>query len=234
MIDALLSAATLNGVLWLTVTLLAYIGGLYIHRRAGGHSLTHPLIFTATVVGVMAYLSATPIVVYQHSASLLHWLLGPATVALALPIYRQWQQLMHYGWRLAVSIMIGGLITPIMAWTTLWACDAPLAMQLTMLAKSITTPLAMEASAQIGGIPALAAVFVILSGVVGAVLSSTLFALFNVTSREAQGIALGTVAHAIGTAKAVHMGEDVAAMATIALCINGIATAIILPLIILA
>jgi putative effector of murein hydrolase len=234
MIEALLSSATLSGVLWLTVTLLSYMGGLFIHRTAGGHSLTHPLIFTATVVGILAFLSNTPIVVYQTSASVLHWLLGPATVALALPIYRQWQQLKHYGWRLAVSITIGGIITPIMAWTILWMCDAPHAMQLTMLAKSITTPLAMETSAQIGGIPALAAVFVILSGVAGAVLSSAIFALFNVTSREAQGIALGTVAHAIGTAKAIHMGEDVAAMATMGLCINGIATAIILPLIILA
>jgi putative effector of murein hydrolase len=234
MIEALLSSATLSGVLWLTVTLLSYMGGLFIHRTAGGHSLTHPLIFTATVVGILAFLSNTPIVVYQTSTSVLHWLLGPATVALALPIYRQWQQLKHYGWRLAVSITIGGIITPIMAWTILWMCDAPHAMQLTMLAKSITTPLAMETSAQIGGIPALAAVFVILSGVAGAVLSSAIFALFNVTSREAQGIALGTVAHAIGTAKAIHMGEDVAAMATMGLCINGIATAIILPLIILA
>ena len=99
-----------------------------------------------------------------------------------------------------------------------------------MLAKSITTPLAMEASAHIGGIPALAAVFVIVTGVVGAILSGTVFAFLSIVNKKAQGIALGTVAHAVGTAKAIHMGADVAAMATLGLCVNGVFTAFVLPL----
>jgi putative effector of murein hydrolase len=102
---------------------------------------------------------------------------------------------------------------------------------MTMLAKSITTPLAMEASAHIGGIPALAAVFVITTGIVGAIVATGVFSVLNVRDRQAQGIALGTVAHAIGTAKSIHMGEDVAAMATLGLCVNGIFTALVLPLV---
>jgi putative effector of murein hydrolase len=89
----------------------------------------------------------------------------------------------------------------------------------------------MESSAHIGGIPALAAVFVIVTGIVGAVVASTIFSLFNVKNRQAQGIALGTVAHAIGTAKAIQMGDDVAAMATLGLCVNGIFTALALPVV---
>ncbi|GAB5393048.1 MAG: hypothetical protein Altm1KO_25660 [Alteromonas macleodii] len=129
------------------------------------------------------------------------------------------------------SIAFGGILAPFTAWLTLFALDAPRAIQITMLAKSITTPLAMESSAQVGGIPALAAVFVIVTGVVGAIVATGVFAILNVQNRQAQGIAMGTVAHAIGTAKAIQMGEDVAAMATLGLCVNGIFTALALPVI---
>ncbi|NDV89714.1 LrgB family protein [Alteromonas sp. 345S023] len=230
MITALTHSVTLQGMFWLTITLIAYIVGLAIHRRCYGHPAAHPLIVTVLLVAAVLMLTHTSVQKYQVSAQLLHWLLGPVTVALALPIYRQWAQLKHYGWRLIVSICAGGVIAPLLAWYSLWVFSAPTALQLTILAKSITTPLAMEATRQIGGIPALAAVFVIVTGIVGSVLSGWVFRLFNVQSTDAQGIALGTVAHGIGTARAIHMGEDVAAMATLALCINGIATALVLPL----
>lgn len=230
MIDALYNTFSMSGAIWIAISLMSYFIGLNCHRLCRGHPITHPLIITALLVGLCLYISQTPVPYYQQSASLLHWLLGPVTVALALPIYRQWQRLRHYGWRLLISIAIGGVIAPLTAWLALYLLDAPSAMQMTMLAKSITTPLAMEASAQIGGIPALAAVFVIVTGVVGAIVSSGMFLLFNVTDRQAQGIALGTVAHAVGTAKAIHMGDDVSAMATLGLCVNGIFTALVLPL----
>jgi predicted murein hydrolase (TIGR00659 family) len=230
MIDAISHSLTFQGALWLTVSLIAYTAGLFFHRRCHGHPAAHPLIITVLIVAAMLLLTHTSVQTYQVSAQLLHWLLGPVTVALALPIYRQWSQLKHYGWRLVVSICVGGIIAPLLAWYSLWVFSAPTALQLTMLAKSITTPLAMEATRQIGGIPALAAVFVIVTGIVGSVLSGWVFSLFNVQSPAAQGIALGTVAHGIGTARAIHMGDDVAAMATLALCINGIATALVLPL----
>ncbi|BFT29383.1 LrgB family protein [Alteromonas sp. D210916BOD_24] len=229
--EALLNAFTLTGGMWLAITLVSYLFGLYVHRRLHSHPLSHPLITTAVLVGVCLYAASVPVPDYQQYAGILHWLLGPVTVALALPIYRQWRQLHLYGWRLAVSIAFGGVLAPALAWLAVYFFDAPLAIQFTMLAKSITTPLAMETSAQIGGIPPLAAVFVIVTGVVGAIFASGIFTLLNVTNRQAQGIALGTVAHAVGTAKAIHMGDDVAAMATLGLCVNGIFTAIVLPLI---
>lgn len=230
MIDAVAASLSLQGFFWLAITLIAYLCGLYVNRRCDGHPLSHPLIITALLVVSVLVLTHTPVPTYQSSAQLLHWLLGPVTVSLALPIYRQWARLRHYGWRLVISIGAGGIVAPVLAWLSLWLLSAPTAMQLTMLAKSITTPLAMEAAEQIGGIPALAAVFVIVTGIVGAVVSGWVFALFNVGNRDAQGIALGTVAHAVGTAKASHMGEDVLAMATLGLCINGILTALVLPL----
>lgn len=231
MIEAIKYATTLSGVAWLTITLLFYWIGLTINRKYYRYPISHPLIITALSVGVLVYLSNTAMTDYQQSAGLLHWLLGPVTVALALPIYRQWQRLRHYGLPLLLSIVAGGIVAPILAWAALWVFNSPISIQLTMLAKSITTPLAMEASAQIGGIPALAAVFVITTGVVGAIAATSVFRIFKVTDTQSQGVALGTVAHAVGTAKSLHMGDEVAAMATLGLCVNGIFTAIILPLI---
>lgn len=231
MIEALHKTLSFHGVLWLSISIVSYMIALWANRKCSGHPAAHPIIITALFVSLGLYFSNTQVFEYQRAASLLHWLLGPITVALALPIYRQWQKLRHYGWRLVVSIILGGVLAPFSAWLTLFIFDTPSAIQFTMLAKSITTPLAMESSAQIGGLPALAAVFVIVTGIVGAVVASTIFSLFNVKNRQAQGIALGTVAHAIGTAKAIQMGDDVAAMATLGLCVNGIFTALALPVV---
>ena len=231
MIEALHNTLSFHGLLWLSISIVSYMIALWANRKCSGHPAAHPIIITALFVSLGLYFSNTQVFEYQRAASLLHWLLGPITVALALPIYRQWQKLRHYGWRLVVSIIWGGVLAPFSAWLTLFIFDTPSAIQFTMLAKSITTPLAMESSAHIGGIPALAAVFVIVTGIVGAVVASTIFSLFNVKNRQAQGIALGTVAHAIGTAKAIQMGDDVAAMATLGLCVNGIFTALALPVV---
>ncbi|WP_334027606.1 LrgB family protein [Alteromonas sp. P256] len=230
MIDAILNTFTVNGLIWLFVTLLCYALSVKVNLAFNGHPASHPLVMTVSLVGLALLLANMSVPQYQQSVSLLHWLLGPVTVALALPIFKQWQKLRYYGWRLFASIAVGGVLAPLLAWFTLYALGSPVALQLTMLAKSITTPLAMEATAQIGGIPALAAVFVITTGIVGAVVSNTVFLLCRVTSPEAQGIALGTVAHAVGTAKAIHIGEEVTAMATLGLCINGLFTAFVLPL----
>ncbi|MCU7554839.1 LrgB family protein [Alteromonas sp. ASW11-19] len=225
--DATFSVA---GLQWILITLVCYTAALALFRLAGGSPWLHPLVITATGVGMTLYLTETSIADFQTYAGIIHWLLGPATVALAIPMYNQWQQVRDLGWHLLVSVMAGGILAPLLAWTTLYLLDAPLALQMTMLVKSITTPLAMEASANIGGVPALAAVFVITTGIVGAVVTPAVFHIFRVTGAAAQGVALGTVAHAVGTAKALQMSEQAGAMATLGLCLNGIVTAVILPL----
>lgn len=221
---------TINGALWLSGTLVAYIVALRLHHAAMASPVFHPLVLTALMVGTAMWYSDVEIPDYQRYAGALHWLLGPATVALALPIYNQWQRIRHLGWRLIVAIGVGGIIAPLLAWTALWINDAPLAMQLTMLLKSITTPLAMEASRLIGGIPALAAVFVIITGIVGAIVSGGVFYVLRIDNVQAQGVALGTVGHAVGTARALQLSEQTGAMATLGLCINGILTATVIPL----
>jgi len=219
-----------QGGLWILLTVIAYLLALNIGRRTKGNPLANPVLVTAVLVGVMLMVSGTSARGYQQFAGIVHWMLGPATVALAIPMYAQWEKIRELGWRLVASVFIAGVIAPLTAWFTVWYFDAPTALQMTMLAKSITTPLAMEATAHIGGIPALAAVFVIATGIVGAVIAPVMYKLLNVTLPQAQGMALGAVCHAVGTAKALQMSERTGALATLGLCLNGIMTAIILPL----
>ncbi len=219
-----------QGGLWILITIIAYLLALSAGRRTRGNPLANPVLVTAILVGLVLVATGTGAGDYQHYAGLVHWLLGPATVALAIPMYAQWEKIRELGWRLVVSVFIAGVIAPFTAWLTVWYFDAPVAIQMTMLAKSITTPLSMEATAHIGGIPALAAVFVIATGIVGAVIAPVVYKLLNVTLPQAQGMALGAVCHAVGTAKALQMSERTGALATLGLCLNGIMTAIILPL----
>ena len=146
-------------------------------------------------------------------------------------MYNQWQNIRQLGAPLVISVMVGGIVAPLLAWGVIYLTDAPVAIQMTMLVKSITSPLAMETGAAIGGIPALAAVFVILTGIVGALAAPLTYRLLAVTMPDAQGLALGAVCHAVGTSKALQMGEVQGALATVGLGLNGILTAIILPVI---
>lgn len=215
---------------WLGITLVFYSFAVWVFRRLNNHPLIHPLTLTAIAVGVLLGITDTPVAQYHQYAGLLHWLLGPATVALAVPLFNQWQRIRHLGWPLLLSVAVGGVIAPVLAWLMVYIMDAPLAIQMTMLVKSITSPLALETGAIIGGIPALAAAFVIITGIVGALAAPLTYRVFNVTLAEAQGVALGSVCHAVGTAKALHMGEIQGALATVGLCVNGVMTAVILPL----
>ncbi|QPG07232.1 LrgB family protein [Salinimonas marina] len=228
------NTATLPALGWLGATLVTYTAALWLNRRAGGHPLLHPLVLTTATVLMLIAVVQTELKQYQQYTALIHWLLGPATVALALPMYAQWQKVRELGWRLVVAVAVAGTLAPVLAWGCLYLTNAPLALQLTMLAKSITTPLAMETSRMIGGIPALAAVFVITTGIVGAIAGPFTFRLLHLTHPQAQGIALGSVTHAIGTARAISLGEAQAAMASLGLCVNGIMTALVLPVVIRA
>lgn len=220
---------SLNAFLWLLLTVSCYGLSLQIFRVGRSHPLLHPLVFTVGLVAIGLELTNVGAEEFTHHTLALQWLLGPATVALAIPLYNQWQKISHLGTPLIVSIACGGILASILAWLCMYFTHAPIAIQMTMLAKSITSPLAMETSHAIGGIAPLAAAFVIVTGMVGAITANLVFTCFKVTLPEAQGVALGTVCHAVGTAKAIHMGEIQGALATVGLGVNGMFTALVLP-----
>lgn len=217
-------------LLWISITLVAYWFSLTVYKKAKRHPALHPLIGSATIVVSCVLLFEVPIEKYQQHVWLIAFMLGPATVALAIPLFNQLKVLISMGWRLVLPICLGGILAPLLAWVSIYFFDTPLNFQMTMLVKSITTPLAMGTSQAIGGIASLAAVFVIVTGIVGAVFAPLVFTLARTHSHMAQGVALGTVAHAVGTSKAITTSETCAAFATLSVCLNGIVTAIVLPL----
>jgi putative effector of murein hydrolase len=221
-------------LLWLFATVIIYFGALHLYKITGPlwfiQPALHPLIVSTLLIILLQSLTHTSVSEYQNHTHLLSALLGPATVALAVPLYKQLSILMTMSWRVLVPIAMAGILSPAISWTCLYLLDTPLNLQMTILVKSITTPLAMDAAGAIGGIPSLAAIFVIITGIVGAICGPALFRLMGVHNQAAQGTALGAVSHAIGTARAISIGEQCTAFATLALCVNGIATSLILPI----
>ena len=199
-------------------------------QKASASPFLHPLLVSAVLLAVLLFVTDTQVADYQTAVTVLDWLLGPATVALALPLYRQLRVIGNLGGSVVIPIACGGILAPLLAWIPIYLFSDNLALQSTMLVKSITTPFAIEVGAAINGLPALAAGIVIITGIVGAVSSPLVFRLMKVNDEPSKGIALGTVAHAVGTAHAYQISEEAAALATLALCLNGIVTAILLPL----
>jgi putative effector of murein hydrolase len=221
-------------LLWLIATVIIYFGALHLYKITRPlwfiQPALHPLIVSTLLIILLQSLTHTSVSEYQNHTHLLSVLLGPATVALAVPLYKQLSILMTMSWRVLVPIAMAGILSPAISWTCLYLLDTPLNLQMTILVKSITTPLAMDAAGAIGGIPSLAAIFVIITGIVGAICGPALFRLMGVHNQAAQGTALGAVSHAIGTARAISIGEQCTAFATLALCVNGIVTSLILPI----
>lgn len=216
-------------LLWLVVTLVSYTLALKLYRLSHGQALFHPLVVTVLIVGSLLALFQTPVQQYVEATQLLHWLLGPATVALAVPLYRQLYAIRTVGTPMIAAILAGGLSGPLVCAIILSVFDAPRVLLLTSLTKSITTPLAMATAPAIGGVANVAAVIVIATGIMGAVCADALFRVLHCDDSRVRGVALGTAAHAVGTSHAMRYGEQATAFSSLALCINGVITALSLP-----
>jgi putative effector of murein hydrolase len=213
----------------LGVTLVAYLVALKLFKALNSSVLFHPILIGALLVTMACLLTGITLPEYQDYVAPLNWLLGPVTVALAVPLYQQLSVIYRAGAKALLVIMLGGCIAPLsaLAWFVWFDFSEPV--QRSILSKSITTPLAMDTAELIGGIPALAAAIVVMTGIIGVVFSHLAFKLSHCDYPQAQGLALGTISHAIGTAHAQQLSNKTAAFSTLALCINGVLTAIILP-----
>lgn len=230
LLDACIALTQWHNLLWLLATLLCYWLALRLAKWGKQHTLLHPLSLTVLMITALMLVTDTSVMTYRHANSIIDWLLIPATAILAVPIFDQLQYLRRHWQRLLIPIIAGGIIGPLLAtaWMAFNGADA--ALQATMATKSITSPLAMEASKVIGGWPDVAATLVIITGLIGALIGPLLFKIFHLHSETAQGIAYGTAAHVVGTARAFRVSPRAGAMGTVALCVNGILTAIILPI----
>jgi putative effector of murein hydrolase len=214
---------------WILATLFAYILGLKVFNILGKKLLFHPILFGAVVVAISCTISATNITDYHQYVSPLNLLLGPVTVALAVPLFLQLRVVFQAGFKGFLIIVAGGCIAPLSVLGLLHLFDFSSDIKLSSLTKSITTPLAMDTSIIIGGIPELSAAIVVITGIIGVLTSTYIFNVLKCSDQTVQGLVLGTTAHAIGTAHALQLGKKTGAFSTMALCVNGLLTAIVLP-----
>lgn len=185
-----------------------------------------------SIVGVVAVVVACGLSYedYKLSADLLTLLLGPATVALAVPLYLNLRRIRELFWPVLITLLAGGTVATLLGMTLVWLFGGEDLIVMSMAPKSVTTPIAMLVAEEIGGTAALAAVFVLVTGVMGAILGPSLMRLIGVRHPAAIGLTLGLTAHAVGTSRALQEGEECGAFAALAMSLMGVATAVLLPL----
>ena len=214
---------------WLTMTLLAYQIAHWIYRRCGAHPIANPVLIAVVLLLALLTLTGTPYDTYFSGAQFVHFLLGPATVALAIPLYGQFQRLVGLAGPLLIAL-VGGSMTAMLSAVFVghWA-GGSLPTLLSLAPKSVTTPIAMGIAERIGRHPSLAAVMVIATGILGAITAQTLFRWLKVKDEAVGGFALGVAAHGIGTARAFQVSETMGAFAALGMGLNGLLTALALP-----
>jgi len=224
-----LSASPLLG---LTITLLAYQAAFAIFKRTGGHPLANPVLIAVTLLVGFLLLTGTPYETYFSGAQFVHFLLGPATVALAIPLYAQFKKVRAMARPVALGLVAGSLTAIISAIAVARLLGASLPTQLSLAPKSVTTPIAMGIAERIGGIPSLTAVMVIVTGIIGAVGGRYVFDALRIHDAAIRGFAMGIASHGIGTARAFQISEQTGAFAALAMGLNGALTALLLPLLV--
>jgi len=214
---------------WLTMTLVAYQIAHWIYRRCGAHPLANPVLIAVVLLVALLQLTHTPYDTYFSGAQFVHFLLGPASVALAIPLYGQFQRLVGLAGPLLLALVGGSLTAMLSAVFVGHWLGGSLPTLLSLAPKSVTTPIAMGIAERIGGHPSLAAVMVIATGILGAITAQTIFRWLKVNDDAVSGFALGVAAHGIGTARAFQLSETMGAFAALGMGLNGLLTAISLP-----
>lgn len=224
-----LSASPLLG---LTLTLCAYLAAQRIAGFFKGAPLANPVAISIALVALVLWLSGMSYQRYFAGAQFVHFLLGPATVALALPLVRQLPRLRRAFLPLAAALLLGSVTAIVSSVAIALLLGATPELAATLGPKSATSPIAMAVSERLGGIPALTAALVIGTGIFGAITGPWLFDRLRIGSPAARGFALGLAAHGVGTARAFQSNAEMGAFAGLAMGLNGALTAVIAPVLV--
>ena len=219
-------------LVWLTATLVAYLAADAIAARCNRHPLANPVMIAVAMVSCMLMVTGTPFQRYFAGAQFVHFLLGPATVALAVPLWEHRARVRAALVPMALALLFG--VTTAIVSTVLMAraLQLPDDLVLALAPKSATAPIAMGVAQTLGAEPALTAILVITTGVVGAIVVTPLMNALRLTDWAARGFAAGLASHGIGTARAFQVHPLAGTFAGIAIGLSGLATALLAPLIV--
>lgn len=218
-------------LLWLCATLIAYSIGDLVFRKSGRRSVANPVLIAVAILAVLLEATRTEYKTYFEGAQFVHFMLGPATVCLGLPLYDNLDRLKHAVLPLIAALVAGSLTAIVSVLALAKFFDLGPVMMASLAPKSTTAPVAIGISESLGGEPTITAVLVILTGIIGAIVVTPLLNLLRIRDWRARGFSVGVAAHGIGTARALQVNETAGAFAGMGMGLNAVLTAIIAPLV---
>ncbi|HKL55017.1 MAG TPA: LrgB family protein [Roseovarius sp.] len=219
-------------LLWLTATILAYLAADAIARRLNNHPLANPVILSVLIIAPVLWVTKTEYATYFEGAQFIHFLLGPATIALALPLWDNRETIGTSVAPILLALVAGSVTAAGSAILLAQAFGLSTEVILSLAPKSTTAPVALGISEAVGGLPALTAVLVILTGIIGAVIVTPLMTVLRIKDWRARGFSVGLASHGIGTARAFQVNPTAGAYAGIAMALNALLTSMIVPVLV--
>ncbi|MGN7869444.1 LrgB family protein [Paracoccus sp. 22332] len=219
-------------LLWLTATLAAYVIGDALFRAAGRQSWANPVLIAVILLAALLGVTGTDYATYFEGAQFVHFMLGPATVCLALPLYDNLPRVRRALWPMLAGLCVGSGVAMVSALLIARGFGIGGPVLASLAPKSTTAPVAIGIAERIGGQPTLTAALVLLTGIFGAVVVTPLLNALRVRDWRARGFAVGVAAHGIGTARAFQVNETAGAFSGIGMGLNAVLTAVIAPVVV--
>jgi len=219
-------------LLWLTATLIVFEFSVWLNRRLGSNPALNPVLLSMGLLIAILLITGTDYDTYFEGAQFVHFMLGPATVALAIPLYDNRKQIKALLMPLLVSGIAGTATAGISAILVGWSLGGGSVTLLSLAPKSVTSPIAMGIAEKLGGLPSLTAALVLITGSLGCVMAPMLIRLLRIKDDAVKGFAMGLAAHGFGTAQAFSISATAGAFAGLGLTLAGLITAFLLPLIV--
>lgn len=219
-------------VLSIMVTIAGFLVASRINKLAGGSAFFHPVIVAIALIVAFLTFIGTSYQQYFEGAQFIHFLLGPATVALAVPLYDHLERVKQMFWPLMVACISGILTAALSTIAIVMAMGGSRETVLSLTPKSVTSPIAMGIAEKIGGYPSLTAGLVLVTGAIGCVIGPILFKALKIDDHSVQGFTMGLAAHGFGTAQSFTVSSLAGAFAGLAMGLTGMLSAFILPLLV--
>ncbi|MFO1080470.1 MAG: LrgB family protein [Reyranellaceae bacterium] len=219
-------------LLWLTLTVGVYVAADLVAQTCRRHPLVNPVLLSIVAIAALLLGTGTPYATYFDGAQFVYFLLGPATVAIAVPLYKNWPTVRRNALPMLAALLAGSLVAIVSALGIAAAFGVPRDVLVSLAPKSVTAAVAMSIAEHLGGVPALTAVLVTLTGVLGSVVVTPLMNALGIRDYAARGFAVGVAAHGIGAARAFVVDPLAGTFAGIALGLNAVLSSLLVPVVV--